>query len=298
MSILSEHRNEPRRRGGVFAALALLAVAAIAAGWLWHRRSELRPESPATAAEPAHRASPRPGSAPRRAAGGRLEVDAGVPNAVVAVDGHELGRAPRVVELPGGPHQVRLEAPGYEPYERDVHVVPGRTLHLSASLEREPPELRVDSDLPGASVFIDQRPVGRTPLATRSVAAGTHRLNVTADGYEMYSDTIELGPDGRTIMVRFKEVRLDESLAVVHKHGFGSCRGRLTATSEGLRYQTEDANDGFQIALSALAPLQVDYLKKNLRVRAKGGKTYNFTADSADALLAFQKAVEAARKRL
>jgi hypothetical protein len=42
----------------------------------------------------------------------------------------------------------------------------------------------------------------------------------------------------------------------------------------------------------------VDYLNRGLRVKQRGGKTWNFTADSADALLAFQKAVEAARKRL
>ena len=42
----------------------------------------------------------------------------------------------------------------------------------------------------------------------------------------------------------------------------------------------------------------MDYLNRNLRVKQKGGKTWNFTADSADALLAFQKAVEGARKRM
>jgi hypothetical protein len=42
----------------------------------------------------------------------------------------------------------------------------------------------------------------------------------------------------------------------------------------------------------------VDYLDRNLRVKKKGGKTWNFTADSADALLAFQKAVEKARAKL
>jgi hypothetical protein len=50
--------------------------------------------------------------------------------------------------------------------------------------------------------------------------------------------------------------------------------------------------------LPSLEPLQVDYLNRNLRVKQRGGKTWNFTAESADALLGFQKAVEAARKRM
>ena len=37
---------------------------------------------------------------------------------------------------------------------------------------------------------------------------------------------------------------------------------------------------------------------KEVRLEQRGGKTWNFTAESADALLGFQKAVEAARKRL
>ena len=50
--------------------------------------------------------------------------------------------------------------------------------------------------------------------------------------------------------------------------------------------------------LTSLETLEVDYLKRNLRVKLRSGRTYNFTAESADALLTFQKNVEDARKRL
>ena len=68
-------------------------------------------------------------------------------------------------------------------------------------------------------------------------------------------------------MVRFKEVRLDERVDVVHKHGVGSCRGRLVATTAGLRYEAEKAGDSFQAPFSSLEPLQVDYLSRSLRVK-------------------------------
>ena len=140
--------------------------------------------------------------------------------------------------------------------------------------------------------------LGTTPVETRDFTPGSHRLNVSADGYEMYADSIELGTGSRDVMVRFKEVRLDEKLPVVHKHGMGSCRGTLLATTAGVRYETVAAGDAFAAPFGSLEPLQVDYLRKNLRVKLRGGKTYNFTADSADALLTFQRAVEAARKKL
>ena len=44
----------------------------------------------------------------------------------------------------------------------------------------------------------------------------------------------------------------------------------------------------------------MDYLQKNLRVKIKGGKTYNFTDPdgNAEKLFAFHATVEKARQRL
>jgi hypothetical protein len=154
----------------------------------------------------------------------------------------------------------------------------------------------VDADVPGANVFLDRRFLGTTPVETTDVAPGPHRLNVSAEGYEMYGETVELLAGPNEVTVRFKEVKLDETIDVVHKHGVGSCRGRLVATLAGLRYEADEAGESFALPLAAVEPLQVDYLKKNLRVKQPGGKTWNFTAGSADALLVFQKKVEKARQ--
>lgn len=158
--------------------------------------------------------------------------------------------------------------------------------------------LRVDADVPGANVFLDRKFLGTTPVETRDFEPGPHRLNVSAEGYEMYGESVVLAAGPNEVVVKFKEVRLDERVDVVHKHGVGSCRGRLVATTASLRFEAEKAGDSFEAPLPSLEPLQVDYLNRSLRVKQKGGKTWNFTADSADALLVFQKAVEKARERM
>ena len=160
--------------------------------------------------------------------------------------------------------------------------------------------LRIDADVPGASVFFDHRYLGRVPVEVRDVAPGAHRLNVSAEGQEMYAETLQVDPGPRDVMVRFKQVRLDEALDVVHRHGIGSCPGRLSATAAGVRYETAHREDAFARPFGELEPLEVDYAKKNLRVKVRGGKTYNFTTKdgNADGLLRFQQKVEAARKRL
>jgi hypothetical protein len=100
--------------------------------------------------------------------------------------------------------------------------------------------------------------------------------------------------------VRFKEVRLNASVPVVHKHGVGSCSGRLVADTSGLRYETANAGDAFTIAFADVESFAVDYLKKNLRVKKRGGRTWNFEDPNgqADPLFVFHRDVDKARARL
>ncbi len=195
---------------------------------------------------------------------------------------------------PVAPRARTSPSPRATPAPAEARAVPRPRPDPAAPI----PTLRVDADVPGANVFLDRKFLGTTPVETRDVAPGPHRLNVSAEGYEMYGETIELEAAPRDVMIRFKEVRLDERVDVVHKHGVGSCRGRLLATTAGLRFEADKPGDSFAAAFAALDPLQVDYLSRNLRVKMRGGRTWNFTSDSADALLAFQKAVEKARARM
>ena len=160
--------------------------------------------------------------------------------------------------------------------------------------------LRIDSDVAGAQVFIDRQFIGAAPVTTTDVKPGTHQINVSATGYDQYAQSIDVTPGSRDVMVRFKEVRLDAKAEVVHKHGIGSCRGTLVATPQGLRYDTTDKGDAFTVPLTSLETFEVNYLEKNLKVKIKGGKQYNFTdpMGNADSLFVFQRDVDKARQRL
>ena len=132
--------------------------------------------------------------------------------------------------------------------------------------------LHIESDVPGAQVFIDRQFIGSAPVVAEDVTPGPHQLNVSAQGFDN----------------------------VVHKHRFGSCDGRLVATPQGLRYETSNQNDGFTTPLLDLETFEVDYLDKNLRVRLSGGRQLNFTDPDGDAdrLFVFHRDVENARERL
>jgi len=160
--------------------------------------------------------------------------------------------------------------------------------------------LRIEADVPRAQVFIDRQFVGTTPLTAENVKPGTHQVNVTAEGFDGIAQTIDVEPGPRDLSFRFREVRLDAALAVVHKHRMGSCQGRLVATVDGLRYETADKDDGFTAALSELEGFQVDYQAKSLRIKLRKGRQFNFTDPdgNADRLFVFHRDVEGARQRL
>ena len=160
--------------------------------------------------------------------------------------------------------------------------------------------LHIDSDIAGAQVFIDREYVGATPVTARGVKPGTHNLNLSAEGYDGIAETIEVSSGSRDLLIKFKEVRLDSKIDVVHKHRFGSCEGVLIATPRNLRYETTDKDDRFIVQVLDLDKFEVDYLKRNLKVKLKKGKEYNFAdpEGNADRLFVFQRDVEKARERL
>ena len=153
--------------------------------------------------------------------------------------------------------------------------------------------------MPKAQVFIDRQFVGTTPLTAANVKPGTHQVNVTAEGFDGIAQTIDVEPGPRDLTFRFREVRLDATLAVVHKHRMGSCQGRLVATADGIRYETADKDDAFTASLNDLEAFQVDYQDKNLRIKLRKGKQFDFTDPdgNADRLFVFHRDVEKARQR-
>lgn len=160
--------------------------------------------------------------------------------------------------------------------------------------------LTLETDVPGASVFIDRQFVGNTPLSLDKLEPGTKRIQVTATGFDSVQKTVELSAGPNNVTIRVKEVSLNAKVNVVHKHAMGSCEGTLTATLDGLRYDTTNKGDAFTLTYAQLETFAVDYLQKNLKVKQKGGKNWNFTDknDNADQLFVFHRDVEAARKKL
>jgi hypothetical protein len=211
------------------------------------------------------------------------------------------------VLAPPGPAQP-AEAPAPEVAPRPAR--PAATPERPADPVTAPPPaepapatgaLRVESDVPDTSVFVDRVFLGTAPVTKTDLAPGRHTVLLSPTGYESISEVVEVtAGEERAVSVSFKAIRLDTSIAVVHKHAFGSCEGTLRATPAGLAYETTNRNDGFTVAFGNLETFDVDYLNKNLRVKIRNGKTYNFTDPdgNADRLFVFHRDVDKVRERI
>ena len=221
------------------------------------------------------------------------------------------GDEPEVVVIapPAAPRVVPRKDPPPPPAKSAAEPkkgAPKKTAPAPAPVATETPaaptlaSLRLDSDVPGASVFIDRQFVGNTPLSLERLEPGRKQVQVTTEGFGSVQRTINLDPGPNTITIRVKEVSLSARASVVHKHGMGSCEGQLIASLDGIRYDTSNKGDAFTLTYAQIETFSVDYLQKNLRVKQKGGKTWNFTDknDNADVLFVFHRDVEAARKKL
>ncbi len=125
---------------------SLLAVAALVAGWGWHRlavRQGGAAAPPPALAAPAQPASLGPGlwslgGFDAEAAGqglGVVRVHV-IPWAVVRVDGATVGETPQELRLPAGTHRLSAEHPGLGTAELELAVEPGRRQLWRPALQR------------------------------------------------------------------------------------------------------------------------------------------------------------------
>jgi hypothetical protein len=155
---------------------------------------------------------------------GRLLVRSTPDGATVFVDGREQGRTPATVrDLARGAHRLRVARAGYVSEDRSIVVTAARpaqsvTVELKRPLDtagtaaRTPvpatpgslgtfagAALSVDSRPGGASVFIDGKLVGATPMVMPRVGAGEHAIRLERDGYQRWLSSIRIvaGEPGR-----------------------------------------------------------------------------------------------------
>jgi hypothetical protein len=147
-------------------------------------------------------ATPKPPPAAAPARTGRITVRSTPAGARVLVDGRDAGRTPTTVRnLARGTHTVRIARDGYTAQERRVSITASQpNPSLSVRLPRAPAppptprsaSLLVESRPTGATVFVDGKRIGTTPLSLPSVAIGAHAVRLELKGFRPWSASVRV----------------------------------------------------------------------------------------------------------
>jgi hypothetical protein len=177
-------------------------------------------EPPAAASEAPPVPIVPPEQSPAPAFSGRVLVRSSPPGARVFVDGRDRGQTPGSIgDLGRGEHRIRVLRDGYTTAERRVVLTPAQpSQSLSVPLAREPrargnaaveqkPKsatavapapivetgaLAFETRPQGATVMLDGRRAGTTPLTIGDVRAGNHAVRIELDGYRPWSGSIAI----------------------------------------------------------------------------------------------------------
>lgn len=113
----------------------------------------------------------------------RLSLTSTPSEAEVLLDDKRVGLTPYTAEVAPGPHVLKIALKGYVAQQKKIMVVAERDVETSVVLERVPgpATLTVETDPAGASIAIDGKDAGVSPL-TVELAAGDHLLSAIAIG--------------------------------------------------------------------------------------------------------------------
>jgi hypothetical protein len=159
---------------------------------------------------------------------GNIVIRTDPPGAEISVDGVRRGRSPLTLTGLAVParYSATAEMEGYLDRTETFSVLPDTTVPFDiVPLEPIRASVTVTTTPPGATVTVDGRGRGRSPLSALTVSPGTHRFHLGLSGFVAVDTTLEVGEGGgrlhvplRTEPPGFLEIRGD-SIAVIMVDG-------------------------------------------------------------------------------
>jgi hypothetical protein len=164
-----------------------------------------------------------------------------------------------------GEHKLIIEKQGYKPVETVIAADPSKLIQVISPMSQEfhLGWIKITSNVPGADIYIDDKSVGavaKTPLSPgQNIEPGKHTVWIAAEGYDEYTETIEIFP-GKT-----KEI---------HANLKGSPVGKLTVTGMGID-ESKIYVDGKVLCEQGPCLKSVTEGSHEITIKRDGYKTYS-----------------------
>ena len=129
-----------------------------------------------------------------RAKSGTVTIKSKPTNAKIYLDGKEVGNTSITLKPVRGVHEVEIRMDGYEIWRENVDVQADKEKTLTAILQLNTGTILVESEPANAKIYLDGKETGKTPATLRPVC-GLHTVEVKADGYEVWRQSVEVEAD-------------------------------------------------------------------------------------------------------
>ncbi|MDI1475658.1 PEGA domain-containing protein [Polyangium sp. y55x31] len=119
----------------------------------------------------------------------KITITSPTPGARISLDGGKPIEPPLSEAVTPGKHRYKISAEGYIDEEREINIAPGDQRAIESELRERPALLQINGPA-GATVAIDGKLVGTTPLPAQELEPGTRFIAVSRNGFQPYSREI------------------------------------------------------------------------------------------------------------
>jgi hypothetical protein len=132
---------------------------------------------------------------------GILKVSSMVPDALVYIDGAQVGKVPQEKKLSQGEHSVLVKLEGYKQFEQKVRVEAGQTNTVQADLKAVG-RLRILSTPSGATVLINGVPAEKQTPLDLEVEVGETVVRIEHPGFQAFEQTMTIQGGKTEVLTR------------------------------------------------------------------------------------------------
>ncbi|MCX8094702.1 MAG: PEGA domain-containing protein [Caldisericia bacterium] len=123
---------------------------------------------------------------------GTLTIDSYPKEAEVYLNGENIGNTPISIKINVGKYSIEVKKEGYKDYKKEVEIKKGRETIVIANLERKVGGISVKTEPDGATVYVDGKNYGLTPLEIYDLETGKHEVLITKEGYKSIIKVVEV----------------------------------------------------------------------------------------------------------
>ncbi|HJO56472.1 MAG TPA: PEGA domain-containing protein, partial [Candidatus Scalindua sp.] len=124
---------------------------------------------------------------------GSISIKSIPSEAMIHIEGSEVGSTPAIVDdLSPGTHTVNILKDGYNVWSQSVKIDLIKRSELTAILQETKGSVTIKSTPADGLIFIDGKEAGTSPKTIFDIKGGTHLVEVRIDGYENWSENIEI----------------------------------------------------------------------------------------------------------